>query len=153
MNLDALDGVELKSALEAYVRRSLASEDDALLIGNAKDLVEAVARHSLEEVTGSYPQTGNFDATLFQAFDRLSLATPDPQVLKTLDSDPEKAFQQALWILGVTTKRLRNEMGTGHGHPSESPGLRRMGRITSQAGALVARFLLDRLSARTRTLS
>jgi hypothetical protein len=143
-NLDALEGVALKAALESYVRRSLTTGDDALLIGNAKDLVEAVARHVLELTTGAYPQGANFDATLYQAFDRLSLATPHPDVLKALDQDPEKAFEQVMWLLGVTAKRIRNEMGTGHGRPSTSPTLPRLGRITSQAGALVARLLLDR---------
>ena len=117
MNVEALDGLELKAALDSYVRRSLTTGDDALLVGNSKDLLEAVAKYVLDVATGSYPQSTNFDATLFQAFDRLGMATPSVEILRSLDRDPEKAFEQVLWLLGVVGKRLRNEVGTGHGRP------------------------------------
>jgi len=152
VNIDALEGAELSEALESYVRRAMAAgTDNALLIGNAKDLLEAVSRHAIESVTGTPWTQTNFDATLFQCFDRLGLSTPPQTALAQLDRDPEKAFEQAIWLLGITTKRLRNEFGTGHGRTTISPTARRLGRITSQAGGLVSRFILDRVNPKNRS--
>lgn len=147
LSLDALDGVRLGEALEAYVRRALRGGDDsALLIGTGKDLIEACARYALEETTGSYPNSANFEATLWQAYDRLGLAPPDHAVLATLDPDPEIAMQQAVWILAVAENRLRNRLGTGHGRPRLEVRGPDLGRFAAQAAGLVSRLLLDRVA-------
>jgi hypothetical protein len=100
--LDGLAGAEATDALAAYVRRAnVGSADAALVLGTGKDLLEATARHLLVERNGAYPETGNFPATLFQAYDRLQLATPGPDALEALSRDAREAVQQALWLLGL----------------------------------------------------
>ena len=80
--LENLEGPELTDAIRAYVRRAqLGSQDAALLVGTSKDLLEATARHALVVATGSYPSSTDFPTTLYQAFDRLSLALPPPELV------------------------------------------------------------------------
>ena len=59
--LDTLEGAQLTSALDAYVRRARrGSEDAALLVGTGKDLLEATAAHVISERFGHYPEQANF---------------------------------------------------------------------------------------------
>jgi hypothetical protein len=146
-SLDALQGVELSKALEAYVVRSLqGAEDGALLIGNGKDLVEATARHALEQCTGSYPVGSNFDATLWQTFDRLDLMPLDPAIVRHLDPNPDKAIQQLIYALALVANKKRNHAGTGHGRPHVANiGAAHASRFYAQVAGLVSRLILDQL--------
>ncbi|RBY87443.1 abortive infection family protein [Blastococcus sp. TF02A-26] len=149
--IDNLHGSELTAALQAIVRRMNVNADDAELhIGSGKELDEAAARHVLEERTGSYPvggPAGNFPVTLANAFTVLGLAVPT--TLPPLDSDPHREVQQCLYLLAVAVNRLRNDAGTGHGHPSgprkTAPLTPEEGRVVARATALIAGTLLDKL--------
>jgi hypothetical protein len=150
--LENLDGNELTEALWVYVRRARSNADDAEeVVGTSKDLMEAAARHALMSLTGGYPSSANFPMTLFQAFDRLGLATPHMEVLRSLDGDEWQAVQKALYLLGVAVNRFRNSDGQGHGRPNRSRAERTHAQVASQAAALVTELLLrgleDRASA------
>ncbi len=148
--IDNLNGTQLTEALRAYVNRINLNPDDApLLVGTGKELDEAVARKVLEDRLGSYPvggQAGSFPVTLANAFTTLGLALP-PTV--TLDSDPHRAVQQCLFLLGVAVNRLRNDAGTGHGRPGPprktAPLTAAESRLVARATALIAGTLLDEL--------
>jgi hypothetical protein len=148
--VDNLGGTELTEALQTIVRRLNANPGDPeLLVGVGKDLDEATARHVLNERMGGYETRGSgssFPVTLAGAFTATGLSLP-PTV--KLDEDPHRAVQQALFILGVQVNRLRNEVGTGHGHPNESrktvPLSAAEARLVARSTALVAGALLDRL--------
>ena len=147
ISLDALTGASLTAALEVYIRRALVgAADDPLLIGNAKDLIEAAARHAIEAATGSeYPKRANFEGTLFLAYDRLGLKPPTGETIASLSTDAREALAQALFLAGVASNRLRNQAGTGHGRPSiVQTGY--TARLASQTSGLVARLLLDALA-------
>jgi len=145
--LENLEGPELTEAIRAYIRRAQAGSDDAaLLVGTGKDLLEATARHALAVATGSYPSTYDFPTTLYQAFDRLSLAVPPQDLAAKLDRDPSRAIEQCLWLLGVTVNRLRNAEGTGHGRPFPAGVTAEQGRRAIQSMGLVSQLLLDALT-------
>jgi hypothetical protein len=145
-NLENLEGVELTEALEAYVHRALQGDPDAaLLVGTVKDLIEATARHALVETSGSYDERQGFLGTVFLAFDRLGLATPDTKLLDHLDRDPVKAMQQALCLAALTVNRYRNQEGTGHGRPAPSRASTRDARTASQVAGTVSELLLATL--------
>ncbi|WP_155726851.1 hypothetical protein [Mycobacterium avium] len=76
--IDNLAGTDLTEALRMYVQRINLNPDDApLQVGTGKELDEAVARHVLEERTGSYPvggSAGSFPVTLASAFATLGFA-------------------------------------------------------------------------------
>jgi hypothetical protein len=146
--LNDLAGVAATDALAAYVRRAHAgSGDAALVLGTGKDLLEATARHALVTKTGAYPSEGNFPATLYQTFDRLQLAVPSQDAIKTLDKDARAAMQQALWLLAVAVNRFRNEEGIGHGRPLPATVSEEEARLSIQAMALVSQLLLDSLNS------
>lgn len=149
LSLDALEGVELTDALSAYADRSLrGSEDIALLVGTGKDLLEATAKHVIEVASGAPASSTHFDATLFQAFDRLGMATPPADLVGKLDRDPRRMLEQALWLAAIAQKKLRNELGTGHGHASLPLASLDDARLSSQTAGLVSRMLLDRATTR-----
>jgi hypothetical protein len=148
--VDNLTGTELTAALQSYIDRlNLNPEDAPLQVGTGKDLDEAVARHVLEQTAGSYPvggHAGSFPVTLANAFTTLGLAVPGRV---DLDADPHKAVQQCLFLLAIQVNRLRNDAGTGHGHPSgprkTQPLSSADARVVARATALVAGALLDAL--------
>ncbi len=115
-SIDTLTGVQLTSALEAYVRRARrGSQDAALLVGAGKDLLEATAAHVIYERYGQYPQQANFPTLLGQAFTALELATPLTAPQQT--EPPQRRLARALYETGCAVNALRNKEGTGHGRP------------------------------------
>ncbi len=141
--LENLVGVELSAALMTYVRRArTGAADNDLVLGTAKNLEEATARHVLKERTGSYPVHGNFPTSLGQAYAVLGLSPSTVQ----LDPDPSRALQQALFLLACAVNRLRNAKGDGHGRPEASATSSLDARLSSQAAGLVAELLLATLS-------
>jgi hypothetical protein len=74
---DGLTGRDATEALRSYARRAIrGSDDNPLVVGTSKDLLEATAAHVLTEWYGSYPHDANFPTLLGQAFVALNLATP-----------------------------------------------------------------------------
>jgi hypothetical protein len=150
-SLENLQGIELTEALAAYVRRALqGSSDAALLVGNAKDLTEATARHVLAETSGSYDRRDNFGTTLTMTFERLGLAVPPVSALTSLDSDPVRALEQSLYLAALAGNRYRNEEGTGHGRPSRSQADSRSARLATEVAGVVSGLLLDTLASGRR---
>lgn len=148
--IDNLAGTELTDALRQYVQRINLNPDDApLQVGTGKELDEATARHVLQERTGSYPvggSAGSFPVMLASTFAAIGLAVPGPV---ELDSNPHRAVQQCLFLLGISVNRLRNEAGTGHGRPGPprktAPLSPMEARLVARATALLAGALLDSL--------
>jgi len=145
--VDGLAGAELDAALGQILRARHGALDAALVTGSGKDLLEAVARQVLVKHTGAYPQHGNFPATLYQAFDRLSLPTPPQQEMATfrsaLDTDARRRFVQVLFLLGCTINELRNQQGAGHGRPFPATVTDAEAKAAIQGMALIAELLRD----------
>jgi hypothetical protein len=149
--IDNLAGSELTDALQSYVNRAnLNPDDEALQVGNGKDLDEAAARHVLKECLDMDAAGANFPTTLRNAFSALGLAVAPEKTRETLDRDPHLAVQQCLYQLGCAVNRLRNEVGTGHGRPAPSTRTRPLtvaeARTVARASALVVGVLMDNLS-------
>ena len=74
---DGLTGRDATDALRSYARRAIrGADDDPLVVGTSKDLLEATAAHVLTERFGDYPHHENFPTLLGQAFIALDMATP-----------------------------------------------------------------------------
>ena len=139
--LDSLSGTALTNALEAYVRRARrGSEDAALLVGTAKDLLEATAAHIIHERFGQYPQQANFPTLLGQAFTVLSLATPltPPQAGEL----PQRKLERSLYEAGCSVNALRNRQGTGHGRPWIPTVTQEEAKAAIQLIGIISAFLL-----------
>lgn len=143
--IEDLDSPEATDVLRSYVNRARHGEADAaLVVGTGKDLVEATARHVLVRKTGAYPAGDNFPATLYQTFDRLGMRQGH-ELAASLDADPRKALDQALYLLAVATSRVRNAEATGHGRPEPTALTAQDGRTVIEAMALVSATLLRAL--------
>ena len=140
-SLDALDGTALTTALEAYVRRARrGSEDAALLVGTAKDLVEATAAHVIQARFGQYPQHSHFSALLGQAFVAVGMTTP--QTPPQSGESPQCRLHRALYDAACAVNTLRNKQGTGHGRPWLPMVSDGEARAAVQIMGIVAGFLL-----------
>jgi hypothetical protein len=145
INFDGLSGPEATEALRSYARRAArGADDDPLVVGTSKDLLEATAAHVLEERFGSYPETANFPTILGQAFVALGLATPGQA-----DEPGEPAMRQverSLYEAGCAVNGLRNKEGTGHGRPWLSSVSSAESRAAIRTMGTISDFLLDKLS-------
>lgn len=140
-SLDTLAGPQLTAALESYVRRARrGSEDAALLVGTAKDLLEATAAHVMQERYGAYPQQANLPTLLGQAFIALGLVTS--QQPSTPGEPAQHRLQRALYEAGCAVNSLRNKQGTGHGRPWLPTVTDAEARASVQLIGIVSSFLL-----------
>lgn len=139
--LDNLTGKELTDALLSYVRRARRGiQDAALVTGTGKDLLEATAKHVLQELWGDYPQT-NFPTLLGQAFAAVELATPEHKQVP--NEPPQKRVERSMYELGCSINGLRNKTGTGHGRPWLSSVSEDEARIALELmGAIAERLLI-----------
>ena len=141
---DDLAGNEVTEVLAAYVRRaSRGMEDDALVIGTSKDLVEATAAHVLVQLWGSYPSKSSFETLLGQAFVAVGLAVPGDK--ETADEPARKKLERGLFSAALGVNRLRNKAGTGHGRPFAPEVGQLEARLAVKTMGCVAELLLDAL--------
>lgn len=127
---------------EQLDRLRRATDDPALLLGSAKDLLEAVAKFVLEEL-GS-PQDGDFGKLMYLAQDRLgthpSQVVPDgpaaEQVRKVLGSARNIADQ---------VNEIRNVQGTGHGRTLSTGVTPELALLVVREACSVAQFMLATL--------
>lgn len=142
--LDGLSGARLTEALRAYARRAQGgSNDAALLVGTGKDLLEATAKHVLEQKGWPYPSNSSFSMLLGQAFTALGLQTLPPKDPK--GEAPRKALERSLFELACAVNRLRNKEGTGHGRPFPASVTGAEAQAAVNSTGVVAEFLLTHL--------
>lgn len=144
--LEHVPATEQHDALRTYVRRvQQGATDAALVTGTSKDLLEATARHVLQERGVTYAGH-DFPGTLFHAFAARGLSTPPTSVIQAtnagLSQDARERFQQALYLLGCAVNRLRNEQGTGHGRAFKPAVTDTEAKLAVQAMALISEGLL-----------
>lgn len=148
--LEGLKGREMSSALRSYADRARANHDDAaLLAGTSKDLMEATARHVLDERIGSFNNRMPFPGTMRAAMHELRFDGLDEAFAsyQGLDRNAVVRFGQALYIMSCALNALRNQEGTGHGRPW-LPDLDQIGaRHATEAAGLICGVLLDRVDA------
>jgi hypothetical protein len=145
INFEGLTGPEATEALRSYARRAeRGANDDPLVVGTSKDLLEATAAHVITELFGSYPETANFPSLLGQAFIALDLVTPEhPRV----DGEPaSRRLERSLYEAACAVNALRNKEGTGHGRPWLPSVSSSEARAAMRTMGTISEFLLDKLS-------
>jgi hypothetical protein len=142
--LDRLDGLAARATLESYVRRIRQGYDDnALVLGTSKDLLEATAAHVVMERYGAYNAHADFPTLLGQAFVAVGFATPADRVVA--GEPPHRAVERSWYELGCAVNRLRNKEGTGHGRPFLPSVTAGQAKSAANAIALVSEALLAAL--------
>lgn len=134
-----------RSALDEQLARLQGSIDDpALAIGSAKDLLEAVAKFVLEELSGSVPANADFGNLWYLARDRLGIHPKD-----FADTQPGashvRVILQSAWTIAEQVNELRNLQGTGHGRTLPTGITPEMAVLVVREACSVAEFTLRAL--------
>lgn len=128
------------------IQQSVVS-DPAAAVGSAKELVEAVARHVLEQ-RGKPAQRDDFPQLLKAAIKELGLAVEDiPEATK--GAEAIKRILAAFGQIVAGMAELRNLYGTGHGRPGSTRAIApRHAKLAVGAAVTLATFLLETLHER-----
>lgn len=138
-----------RDALAEQIRRLNESTDDpALLLGTAKELLEAIYKFVLEEAGIGYPKNGSFQHLQHLALDRLQML---PQQVDS--SHPGGLELREIWekaqSLAAKINDLRNLQGTGHGRTLPTGVTTEAARFVIKQGVLLGEMMLTKLDINT----
>lgn len=113
--IGALKAVVGRPAIEDQLARlRRASDDPALLIGTAKEMLESTAKYVLEAYSVPYTTKTSFDELWFHARDRLGLHPKDVDATAP-GGEQVREILQSSWKIASMVNEVRNIEGTGHG--------------------------------------
>lgn len=111
----AVGSVEGRPAIDDQLERlRRASDDPALLLGTAKEMLESTAKYVLEVFNVPYGPRTSFDELWHHARDRLALL-PEHVETSQPGGSQVRAMLGAAWTIAKSTNEIRNLEGTGHG--------------------------------------
>jgi hypothetical protein len=132
-----------RQALDEQLDRLRRSTDDpALLIGSAKDLLEAVAKFTLEELGSPAPQ--DFNQLWYLARDRLGVH-PTQVVGDAPGAAQVRKILGASWTIAEQVNELRNLQGTGHGRTLPTGVSAEVALLVVREACWLAQFVLSAL--------
>lgn len=129
---------------ETLERLRRASEDSALLLGTAKDMLESVVKFVLDELSVPYGPNTSFDELWFHARDRLGIH-PKQVAANQPGAAAIQAVLQSAWTIAEATNKIRNLQGTGHGRTLPTGVTREMALFVVREACSVAEFVLTTL--------
>ncbi len=130
--IGTLSALEGRPAIEDQLARlRRVSDDPALLLGTAKEMLESTAKYVLDVFTVPYSPSSDFEQLWFHARDRLGLHPKDIDVSQP-GGEQVREILQASWSIARMTNELRNVEGTGHGRTLPTG-------MTSETALLVVR--------------
>jgi hypothetical protein len=123
--------------------RGAITQDPALAIGSAKELVEATCKAILEDVGATVPDKADLPELVHQVFDRLDLVAKNVPAEKKGAAAIRKVLGSLSQVVqGVA--ELRNLYGSGHGRrPGERGLAARHARLCAGAASTLATFLME----------
>ena len=141
----AVGSVEGRPAIDDQLDRlRRATDDPALLLGPAKEMLESTATYVLEVFNVSYGPKMSFDELWHLARERLNLL---PKQVDT--SQPGgtqvRAMLGASWTIAKTANELRNLEGTGHGRTLPTGVTPEMALLVVREACSVTELLLSTL--------
>jgi abortive infection Abi-like protein len=134
-----------REALDDQLERLRRAVDDpALLLGTAKDLLEAVAKFVLEEFGVSIAGQADFAQLWYLARERLGVLPQ--QIGGDAPGGPQiKAILQSSWRIAEQVNQLRGLQGTGHGRTLPTGVSAEMALLVVREAGSVAEFALTTL--------
>ena len=149
-HLHPFAGVEINSggreALDemlARIRRS--SGDPGLLIGQAKDLLEAVAKFVLEELGMPVPPSMAYPALWHIARERLGVL-PEQVDRDVPGWEAIREIHQSTWAIASQVNTLRNLQGVGHGRTLPTGVTEDLAMLVIREACSVADYMLAMLN-------
>jgi hypothetical protein len=113
--IGAVVAAEGRPAIEDQLSRlRRATDDPALLLGTAKEMLESTAKYVLDAFAVPYTPSTSFDELWFHARDRLGMHPRD--IDASTPGGPEvREILQSCWSIARMSNEIRNIDGTGHG--------------------------------------
>lgn len=141
----AVAAVEGRPAIEDQLARlRRATDDPALLLGTAKEMLESTAKYVLEEFSVPYSSKTDFDELWFHARDRLGLHPRDVDVTRPGGAQVREILQ-ASWAIARMSNEVRNVEGTGHGRTLPTAMTAEMALLVVREACSVAQMVLSTL--------
>lgn len=135
---------------EQLSRLQRSTEDPALLLGTAKDLLEAIAKFVLEELDYPVPKSADFPHLWYLARERLAIlpqqVPPDIPGASSL-----RAILQSSWSIAEQVNTIRNLQGVGHGRTLPTGVTPELALLVVREACSVAEFTLHTLDRSTRS--
>ncbi len=137
-----------RQALDEQIGRlRKATDDPGQLIGSAKDLLEAVAKFVLEEMSMPQSERADFNHLWYLARERLGLL-PDQVDTNLPGARSIKAILQSSWTIAEQVNVLRGLQGTGHGRTLPTGVSTEMALMVVREACSVAELALTSLDRR-----
>lgn len=134
-----------RNALDEQLDRlRRATDDPALMLGTAKDLLEAVAKFVLEELSAPVNGKADFGELFFHVRDRLGIH-PKQVALGQPGAETIKKVLQSSWTLAESVNDLRNLQGTGHGRTLPTGVTPEMALFVVREACSLAEYILTTL--------
>lgn len=142
-----------RAALEEQLKRLNRSTDDpALLLGVAKELIESIYKFVLEEIGTGVQKNSSFRQLQHLAMDRLQILPQSVDVDRPGGKPLREIYQSAMTLAGAINE-LRNEQGTGHGRTLPTAVSPEDAIFVIKLASLLAEMLLEKLDRATGTAS
>jgi hypothetical protein len=140
--VSALEGRPAIEDQLARLRR--ATDDPALLVGTAKEMLESTAKYVLDVFSTPYSAKSDFDELWFHARDRLGLR---PEQVDTGQPGGKQVREvlQSSWSIARMTNEVRNVEGTGHGRILPTAMTAEMALLIVREACSVAQMVLSSL--------
>lgn len=140
----AVVAVEGRPAIEDQLARlRRASEDPALMLGTAKEMLESTAKYVLEAFSVPYSAM-DFDQLWFHTRDRLGLLPEDVDVAAPGGKQVREILQSS-WSIARMSNVLRNDEGTGHGRTLPTGVSTEVAHLVVREACSVAQLVLATL--------
>jgi len=133
-----------KALDEQLARLRNAQDDPALMIGTAKDLLEAVGKFALEEYLTPARKNADFGEIITLARERLEIK-PSQADSSVEAFEAIRRIHQSAWQIAESLNDLRNLQGTGHGRTLPTGISTEMARLVIREACLVADYMLTLL--------
>ena len=136
------------SLQEQLNRLNRSTDDPALLLGTAKELIEAIYKFVLEEIGTGVPKNYKFQQLQYLALDRLQMLPDNVDATKPGGAQL-RAIDQGARDLAQQINELRNLQGTGHGRTLPTGVTKEAAMFVIRQGGLLAEMLLVQLDIST----
>jgi hypothetical protein len=121
-----------------------ATDDPALLVGTAKEMLESTAKYVLDVFSIPYTASTDFEQLWFHARDRLGLHPKDIDVSRPGGAQVRELLQSS-WTIARMTNEVRNVEGTGHGRTLPTAMTTEMALLVVREACSVAQMVLASL--------
>lgn len=125
-----------------------ATDDPALLLGTAKEMLESTAKYVMEAYSVPYRPNSTFDEIWHHARDRLGLLPAQVDQTRAGGSQVREILQSS-WSIARMANEVRNVEGTGHGRTLPTAMTPEMAMLVVREACSIAELVLSRLDRAT----